>query len=121
MRVSDIIEYTEVITDNEGNLYEAVIVDDNDNILGEGAIRQWKRQGGKLVQKYRCLAGKKKGKLVANPSGCGQRKDPVKVRTGRKTMRSKKGVIKRKSLISKRQSISKRLAKMNARLMGKTT
>lgn len=120
MIVSDILEYKEVITDSEGNLYEAVTVDENDNILDEGAIRQWKRQGGKLVRKYRCMAGKKKGRLVANPSGCGQRKDPQKVRTGRKTMRSKKGIIGRKAKISKRQSISKRLTKMNARLMGKT-
>lgn len=120
MKVNDILEYNEVITDDEGNLYEAVYVDTDDNILDEGAIRQWKRQGGKLVRKYRCMAGKKKGKLVTNPSGCGQRKDPKKVRTGRKVMRSKKGVIGRKAKISKRQAISKRLAKMNARLMGKT-
>lgn len=119
MRVADIFEYEEVIVDDEGNVYESVFVDADDNVLSEGAVRQWKRQGGKLVQKYRCLAGKKKGKLVASPSGCGQRKDPKKVRTGRKTMRSKKGIIGRKAIISKRQAISTRLKKMNARLMGK--
>jgi len=117
MKVHEIIE--ELIMDSSGNVYESVYVDGDDNILSEGAVRQWKRQGGKLVQKYRCLSGKKKGKLVAKPGGCGQRKDPKKVRTGRRVMRSKKGVIGRKAKISKRQSISKRLAKMNARLMGK--
>ena len=116
MKVSDIFE-----THNDECLWEMVHVDEaTDEIIEEGAIRQWKRQGGKLVQKYRCMAGKKKGKLVASPSGCGERKDPKKVRIGRKVMRSKKGVIGRKAKISKRMSISKRLKKMNARLMGKT-
>lgn len=119
MIVADIFDMEEVIIDNEGCVWEAVYVDDEDQILDEGAIRQWKRVNNKLIRKYRCMAGKKKGKLVKDPSGCGQRKDPKKVRTGRKVMRSKKGIIGRKAKISKRQTISKRLAKMNARLMGK--
>ena len=112
---------TDIFNNYNESVCEMVWVDDDDNIIEEGAIRQWKRQGGKLVQKYRCLSGNKKGKLVADPSGCGKRKDPKKVRQGRKTMRSKKGIIGRKAKISKRQTISKRLKKMNARLMGKTT
>ncbi len=102
-------------------VYEEVYVDENDDILTEAAIRQWKKQGNKMVKKYRCVAGQKKGRLVSNPGDCGTRKDPKKVRQGRKTMRAKKGIIKRKTKIAKRKSISKILTKMNARLMGKTT
>lgn len=98
---------------------EVVYVDEDDNILSEAAIRQWKRMGQNIVKKYRCLAGPKAGKLVAKPGGCATRKEPKKVRHGRKVMRSKKGIIARKSRIAKRTSFSKMVKKMNARLMGK--
>lgn len=99
---------------------EEVWVDDNNEVLTEAAIRQWKKSGQKMVKRYRCMAGPKKNRLVTKPGDCAQRKDPAKVRMGRKIMRSKKGVIQRKSKIAKRKSISKILAKLNARLMGKT-
>ena len=99
---------------------EDVFTDEDGKILSEAAVRQWKRQGRKLVRKYRCGAGKKKGKLVASPGDCGKRKDPVKVRTGRKTMRSKKGIIQRKGKIAKRMQISQMVTRLNARLMGKS-
>lgn len=100
-------------------LVEEVFVDENGEVLTEGGLRQWKRIGKKLVRKYRCTSGKKKGKLVASPGKCGERKDPRKVRTGRKVMRSKKGIIQRKGKIAKRQQISKMVTRLNARLMGK--
>ena len=100
---------------------EEVWVDENDEVLSEAAIRQWKKSGsGKMIKKYRCTAGPKKSRLVSKPGDCSVRKDPAKVRKGRKIMRQKKGVIKRKSQISKRKSISRILKKLNARLMGKT-
>jgi len=99
---------------------EEVYVDENDEILSEAAVRQWKRQGQKLVKKYRCLAGHKKNRLVSKAGDCGTRKDPAKVRHGRKVMRSKKSSIVRKTKVAKRRSISKILTKLNARLMGKT-
>jgi len=85
---------------------EEVYVDGNDEVLTEAAIRQWKKSGQKMVKKYRCLAGPKEGRLVSKPGDCATRKDPKKVRHGRKVMRSKKGVIKRKTKIAKRKSIS---------------
>jgi len=100
-------------------LYEMVSVDEDDNILSEAAIRQFKRKGKEIIKKYRCTAGPKKGRLASNPNDCSKRKDPKKVRQGRKVMRSKKGVIKRKSLVTKKTSISKIVARMNARLMGR--
>ena len=110
MKVSEVL-YEEVL--------EEVYVDEEDNVLTEAAVRQWRRIGKKLVRKYRCMSGKRQGKLVKNPGDCGKRKDPLKVRTGRKIMRSKKGIIQRKSKIAKRQQISKLVSKLNARLMGK--
>lgn len=99
--------------------FDEVFVNENEEILNEAAVRQWKKQGMKLVKRYRCLSGKKKSKLVKNPGDCAIRKDPKKVRRGRKVMRSKKGIIARKTQIAKRRGISKILTKMNARLMGK--
>jgi len=99
--------------------FEEVYVNEDDEILSEAAVRQWKRIGSKMVQKYRCLSGPKKNRLVPSPGDCAVRKDPKKVRHGRKVMRAKKGTIMRKSKISKRKSISKILTKLNARLMGK--
>lgn len=95
---------------------ELVYVDEDNNILSEAAVRQWKRNGKNIQQKYRCLAGPKAGKLVSNPGDCSQRKDPKKVRQGRKVMRSKKGVIGRKSKITKKTSLSKMVTKMNKKL-----
>lgn len=101
------------------DLYKEVYVDEDDNILNEAAIRQFKLVNKKITRKYRCMAGPKKGRLVAKPSGCATRKDPAKVRHGRKVMRSKKGIIKRKSRITKNKAMNKIVAKMNKRLMGK--
>ncbi len=98
---------------------ELVWVDEDDNILDEGAVRQWKRIGQKRVIKYRCMSGPKKGRLVSKPGSCGIRKDPKRKKLGRKIMRAKKGTIQRKSKISKRTGISKMLRKLNAKLMGK--
>ena len=97
---------------------EVVYCNADGEVLSESAIRQVTRRGDTLVRKYRCLAGPKKGKLVSNPSACSQRKDPAKVRRGRKVMRAKKGIIHRKGTISKRRSMSKIVRKMNQRLMG---
>ena len=88
-------------------------------ILEEGAKRQFKRVGNQVEKRYRCTSGPRKNKLVVEPGKCATRKDPKKVRQGRKIMRSKKGTIQRKSAISKRKAISQLVSKMNKRLAGK--
>jgi len=87
--------------------------------LEEGAKIRFKRVGNEIRRKYRCTSGRKKGKIVASPQSCAQRKDPARIRRGRKVMRSKKGIIQRKSSLTKRKSISKLIARMNKRLSGK--
>ena len=98
---------------------EIIYTDVDGNILNEASIRQFKRVGQEIKKRYRCLSGPKAGKLVAEPGSCAQRKDPRKVRQGRKLMRSKKGTIKRKSALTKRKSISRLVTKMNKKLAGK--
>jgi hypothetical protein len=90
-------------------------------LISEASIRQWKRTDTGMVQKYRCLSGSKQGNLVKNAGDCATRKDPAKVRQGRKLMRSKKGIVKRKGAITRRTSISKMVTRLNARLMGKNS
>ncbi len=98
---------------------EIVYVDENDNILTEGAKRAFAKRGGKVVKKYRCTSGIKKGKIVSDPKTCITRRDPKKRRIGKKVAREKKGIRIRKTKISKRTSISKIVRKLNDRLMGK--
>lgn len=102
----------------ESDTCEIVYCDADGEILTEGAVRQFQRQGTKIVRKYRCTTGPKAGKLVSTPAACSQRKDPKKVRQGRKNMRAKKGIIQRKGRITKNKSMNKIVAKMNKRMMG---
>ena len=43
-------------------------------LIGEDPIlearRVWARRGNKVVQKFRCTAGWRKGRLVATPASC---------------------------------------------------
>ena len=87
--------------------------------LNEAAVRAFKRYAEKIVRRYRCMAGPKKGKLVSKPGACAQRKDPANIRKGRKVMRTKKGIIQRKSKVTKRTAMSKLVKRMNQRLSGK--
>lgn len=104
---------------SESDCCEVVYVDEDGTVLEEGARRAVKRVGGEVKKMYRCTSGPKKGKVVSDPKVCAQRKDPKKVRTGRRTMRTKQGIIKRKSKISKRTAKSKLVSKINRRLSGK--
>lgn len=38
--------------------------------LTEGALQIMGRKGGKLVRKYRCSSGSRKGRIVASPATC---------------------------------------------------
>lgn len=87
--------------------------------IAEGVQRQYKNIGGTVQKRFRCTAGKKKGRMVSKPIVCFKRKDPKKVRRGKKLMRIKKKLIMRKSKIAKRRQISKLITKMNKRLSGR--
>ena len=119
MKLNEIIydEITEceiVFVDGAGE----VLVDDEGAPLNEAAIRAFKRIGTDVKRQYRCTAGPKKGKIVASPQACATRKDPRKVRHGKKVARMRKGIRIRKSAITKKKSISKMVKRMNQRIMG---
>ena len=80
------------------------------------AKKAYKRVGSKFIQQYRCTAGRKKGKLVSNPSKCSARKDPKKVKQGRKNARLNKASRVRKTAVAKKTSMSKMLKRMNQRI-----
>jgi len=101
-------------------LCEVVYCDENDEILDEAAIRAFKRSEKTIKRYYRCTTGAKAGRLVSDPKKCAVRKDPVKVRHGRKVMRKKKGIIQQKSKITKRSAISKLITKKNVSLSKNT-
>lgn len=86
--------------------------------LDEGAKRQFKRYGTKFVRKFRCYGGPKDGRMVTNAADCGVKKDPFKVRQGKRSARLKKGQRVRKTQMTKRKAPSKRVQKMNDILRG---
>lgn len=91
---------------------------DDINILAETVDRQFRRYGDTFLRQYRCTSGPKKGRLVTSPEKCGTRKDPRKVRQGKRSARIKKGIRVRKTLFTKRKTPSKRLSRLNKILRG---
>ena len=75
------------------------------------------RAGNKVVKKYRCTFGRKKGRIVSNPGVCSAPLD-IKKRMSMKKLRSRMGQrITRKAMRTKRfNPASKRVAKMNRSL-----
>lgn len=102
-------QYMEYYTDAAGN------------VLTEAAVRMYKKVGKEIKRKYRCTSGPKKGQPVTDPSKCAQRKDPKKIRQGRKNMRKGKATRKRKAKITKRTAKSKMVARLNKTLKGGTS
>ncbi len=100
---------TELHQENE---IEIINQDEYDQ-LDEGAQRAFRRVANNITQYYRCTSGPKKGKLASDPSKCGQRKDPAKVRHGRRVAKQKGSVRVRKTIAKKRTQVSKRVTKLN--------
>lgn len=106
--------------DQEDRMFEQVevISEEEYNQLDEAVKRQFKRYNNKFVRKYRCYGGPKSGRIVTKPSDCGMRKDPWKVRRGKRAARMKKGQRIRKTQLAKRKAPSKRLVRMNKMMRG---
>lgn len=83
-------------------------------ILTEGALQIMGRKGNKLVRKYRCTAGSRKGRIVAQPETCNKPKR-VKSSINIKKAKAKRGsAMQIKSLRTKRASgASQRLTRIN--------
>lgn len=101
---------------NEGSVY---FFDDNAP-LTEGARRAFKRVGKVIKRWYRCTTGRKAGKVVSDPKVCARRKEPRKVRLGRKINRQRRAIRIRKSKIVARTATARVVKRMNQRLATKT-
>ena len=106
----------EAIEAELGGLFEAV--GNQVGVLSEAVDRQFRRYGDKFLRQYRCTTGQKAGRMVSSPEKCGIRKDPRRVRIGKKSARVKKGQRIRKTKFTKRKTQSKRLSRMNNTLRG---
>src|SRR5699024_6995807 len=85
-------------------------------ILDESVGMAFRRKGGQIRKAYRCLSGRKRGRLVSDPRTCHTRVDPLKSRRAKRAARINKAARVRKITISKKQAASKAVSRMNARL-----
>ena len=74
----------------------------------------WARSGKNVVRKYRCTSGRRKGRVVSNPSQCHKPIDMKKRMTLRKTKARMGARMSRKSQRTKRMNpASRRLRSLN--------
>ena len=83
-------------------------------IIPEGAVQIFGRNQGKVVRKYRCTRGPKKGRIVAKPTTCSA---PIRVSSRiaiKKAKARRSPLIKIKSRFTKRMSPNtRRLTRLN--------
>tara|TARA_R110000868_G_scaffold355613_1_gene617166 strand:+ start:9117 stop:9404 length:288 start_codon:yes stop_codon:yes gene_type:complete len=74
----------------------------------------WARKGTKLVRKYRCSVGQRKGRVVSDPAQCSKPIDIKKRMTLRKTKARMGGRMAKKSNRTKRMNpASKAVQRLN--------
>lgn len=82
--------------------------------LQESAVMAWGRVGNKIVKRYRCSSGPRKGRLTTKPANCAKKIDIKRRLQLRKTLAKMKSRISRKANRTKRiNPISKRVALKN--------
>lgn len=87
----------------------------------EGAVGIYGRRRGKLVRKYRCTAGQKKGRIVAKAATCNTPIKPGKSAQMKRTKARKAPLIKIKSRFTKRTNArSMALQRLNKNRMKPT-
>jgi len=74
----------------------------------------WARKGNKIVRKFRCSVGQRKGRVVSDPSQCAKPIDMKKRMTLRKTKAKMGARIAKKSQRTKRMNpASKAIQRLN--------
>lgn len=82
--------------------------------LFEAPTIVWGKRGGKMVRKYRCTSGQRKGRVVAKASTCSAPKNVSKSASFKKTRTKLAKPIAIKSSRTKRANkVSKRIARLN--------
>jgi hypothetical protein len=92
------------------------ISEDEYNQLDEAIQRTFKRVGNTISRYYKCTSGPKAGSIVSDPSKCSIRKNPKRVRHGKKIAKQKVSVRTMKTKVKKKSPISKRLVKLNKQI-----
>lgn len=78
------------------------------------------RKGSKIVKKYRCTSGKRKGKLVSTPQGCfGPIDIKKKMRMRRLRKQKERSIALRTKRTKAMNPISKQVARLNKLRAGK--
>jgi len=80
----------------------------------EEAKMAWARRGNKVVRKFRCTSGPRKGRIVANPSQCFKAPDVKKRMTLRRT-KSKMGkrLVRKAGRTKRLNPVSRRVQRLN--------
>lgn len=82
--------------------------------ITEGATPIFGKTAGKVVRKFRCTSGSRKGRIVAKPATCTAPKNVKAMTTMKKTRRSKGATVNIKSNRTKRTSpASVKLGRLN--------
>lgn len=82
--------------------------------ITEGATPIFGKTGGKVVRKYRCTSGSRKGRIVAKPGTCTAPKNVKAMVQMKKTRRSKGATVGIKANRTKRTSpASQKLTRLN--------
>lgn len=82
--------------------------------LIEGVTQIFGKSGGKVVRKYRCTSGSRKGRIVAKPSTCTAPKKMSASTAMKKTRRARSSQQAIRTSRTKKYNVaSKRVAKIN--------
>lgn len=71
----------------------------------------WAKRGNKLARKYRCAFGKRKGRVVANPSQCSKPVDQKKKFSLKRTKARTGAKMTRKAQKTKRTNATSKLVR----------
>ena len=91
-------------------IIEGIILEQGDHsAIAEGVSQIFRRQKGKKpIKGFRCTSGPRKGRIVAKPSTCFQKTDPVKSAKIRKKRQQKANIAGKKLAQTKRSGAGAR-------------
>ena len=91
-------------------IIEGIVLEQSDHsAISEGVSQIFRRQKGKKpIKGFRCTSGPRKGRIVAKPSTCFQKTDPVKSAKIRKKRQQKARVAGKKLAQTKRSGAGAR-------------
>lgn len=103
MKLFEIFESTA----NEEECFEAYL---REATITESAKMAWARRGNKIVKKFRCTSGRRKGRIVSKPSQCSA---PINIK---KRMQMKKTKAKHGSRMARKAKKTRRVNPASRRL-----